>query len=354
MPRPTLQAVRPAVEVSGQPQPALTANLLRMSVVENTAGVHRCEASFKNWGTVGIGRGSTQGFLYFDRALLDFGKRVVVKLPSGTIIDGVIAALGANYPSGAAAEISVVIEDRYRDLRLVRRTRTFQNVTDSDIARQVANDYGLNVTADLQSPTYKVVTQLNQSDLAFLRMRARICDAELRVLGSQLSIKSRANSAAETMQLTLGTTLTSFEVVADTAAQATAVNATVWDVASKSAKTASAGVSTLGSQLRGGSSGAQAVGHAFGQRNVNVPVTWADPQSQSEALFRAEAQRFVVGHATAGADAHIAVGSMIRLASLGPLFSGLYYVSEVNHTFDQQAGAISKFTVESPALGQTQ
>jgi phage protein D len=350
----TLQANRPTVEVGGQPQAALTNNLLRMTAVENAAGVHRCEASFNNWGTVGIGRGATQGFLYFDRALLDFGKRVVIKLASGTIIDGVITALGANFPSGGAPEISVVVEDRYRDLRLVRRTRTFQDVTASDIARQVANDYGLNLTCDLQGPTYKAVTQLNQSDLEFLRVRARLCDAELRLLGQQLYLKSRANSGAEALQLSLGSTLTSFDVVADTTAQATTVSAIVWDVASKSAKTASAGVSTLGSQLRGGSSGAQEVGRAFGQRNVNVPVAWADPQSQSNALFRGEAQRFVVGHATAGADAHIAVGSMIRLASLGPLFSGIYYVSEVNHTFDQQAGAITKFTVESPALGQTQ
>src|SRR5664279_2555697 len=108
MPGPTLQAIRPAVEVGGQPQPALTANLLRMNVVENAAGVHRCEAVFTNWGSVGIGRTATPGFLYFNRALLDFGKRVVIKLPSGTIMDGVITAISANYPANTPPEISIV------------------------------------------------------------------------------------------------------------------------------------------------------------------------------------------------------------------------------------------------------
>ena len=44
----TLQAFRPVIEVGGQPQAALSANLLRMSVLENVSGLHRCEAVFKN------------------------------------------------------------------------------------------------------------------------------------------------------------------------------------------------------------------------------------------------------------------------------------------------------------------
>jgi len=350
----TLQAFRPVIEVGAQSQAALSANLLRMSVLENVSGLHRCEAVFKNWGTVGLGRSATTGFLYFDRALLDFGKHVVVKFPANAIMDGAITAIGANYPAGSSPELTVVVEDRFRDLRLVPRSRTFQNASDSDIMHQVAGDYGLSTSVDLHGPTYEVVAQLNQTDLAFLRMRARLCDAELWLQGQQLNVKSRANSGTEVVQLNLGGSLTDFTVVADTASQPTSVNATAWDVASKSATTATVTDSILGAQLRGGSSGAKAVARAFGQRPVTIPLPPIDRHVQAESTFRTHAQRFVVGHGTTAANAGIAAGAMIRLTGLGPLFTGLYYVSEVNHSFDQQTGAITRFTVESPALGQTQ
>lgn len=341
---------RPTIEVGGQPQTALSGNLLRFNAVETAAGVHRCEAVFNNWGPVS----ATVGFLYFDRALLDFGKRVVIKLPSGTVIDGAITAIAANFPAHTPPELSIAIEDRYRDLRMVTRTRTFDNVTDSDIARKIANDHALTLTVDLRGPIYKSVAQLYQSDLAFLRTRARLCDAELRLLGQQLYLKSRANSSSEALSLAFGQSLTSFSVTADTAAQPTKVTATAWDVANKAAASVTVSDSILGTHLRGGSSGAKVVTQAFGERPVNAALSPLDPHVLAESAFRTDAQRFVVGQGLSPCDARIAVGIMVRLAGLGPLFSGLYYVSEVNHLFDAQTGATTRFTVESPALGQTQ
>jgi phage protein D len=357
MPGPgSLQLIqRPTVEADGQPQPALTANLLRMSVLENVTGLHRCQAAFQNWGTVGRGRASTTGFLYFDRALLDFGKHVAIKLPTGTIMEGAITAIGANFSAGASPELTIVAEDRFHDLRVVPRTRTFEDVSDSDILYQIASDHGLSADVDLSGPTYKIVAQLNQSDLAFLRARARLCDAELWIHGQQLHVKNRSRpAAAEPLQLNFGGSLTGFTVVADAASQPTRVSATAWDVASKAPNTGDANESVLGAQLHGGSSGAHIVATAFGERHLEVPLSPSDPRAQAETVFRTFAQRFVVGHGTAQADARIAVGAMVRVTGLGALFSGLYYVSEVNHLFDLQTGATTRFTVESPAVGQTQ
>jgi phage protein D len=345
---------RPTVEVGGQPQAGLSGNLLRFNSIETANGVHRCEAVFNNWGLVSIGRSASPGFLYFDRSLLDFGKRVVIKFSSGIVIDGVITAISANYPGNTPPELSIIVDDRYRDLRLVTRTRTFDNVTDSDIARKIANDHGLTLTVDLRGPIYKSVAQLNQSDLAFLRTRARLCDAELRLQGQQLYVKSRANSGSEALSLAFGQSLTSFSVTADTASQPTKVTATAWDVANKAAANVTVTDSILGSQLRGGTSGAKVVTLAFGERAVNAPLSPLDPHVLAESAFRTEAQRFLVGHGSALGDARVAVGAMIRLTGLGTLFTGLYYVSEVNHSFDSQTGATTRFTVETPALGQTQ
>ncbi len=80
-------------------------------------------------------------------------------------------------------------------------------------------------------PTYKHLAQVNQSDLAFLRERARSIDAELWMEGSKLFGRRRARTAAATaIELTQGHELQSFIVLADLATQRSSVTANGWDV----------------------------------------------------------------------------------------------------------------------------
>src|SRR5436309_5576380 len=166
---------RATISVEGKDDPRLGLGLLNMMIVEQTSGLYRCEATFSNWGSINGGI----GFLYFDRRTLEFGKTFKVKLGSDTIFNGRILGLEAHFPEGHSPELTVLAEDRFQDLRMTRRTRTFTDVSDADVARQLANDHGLSPNVSLSGPTYKLLAQVNQSDLAFLRERARTVDAEL-------------------------------------------------------------------------------------------------------------------------------------------------------------------------------
>src|SRR5687768_5346299 len=88
-----LRPARPTINVAGQDKPALTEGLLSLLIAENTAGLYRCEARFGNWGT----ESGNIGFLYFDRALLDFGKAFKVKIGDQTIFEGRITGLEAEF-----------------------------------------------------------------------------------------------------------------------------------------------------------------------------------------------------------------------------------------------------------------
>src|SRR5262249_19011960 len=140
----------------------------------------RCEASFRNWGPAG---GSTADYVYFDRKILDFGKTISVEFgppgANGPVFAGRISGIEANYAAATAPEILVLAEDRLQDLRMERRTRSFDNVTDADVVRQIASQHGLTAQVDADGPTHRVLVQLNQSDLAFLRERLAAIDAEL-------------------------------------------------------------------------------------------------------------------------------------------------------------------------------
>src|SRR5437764_1309943 len=129
-----IRVARPIIAVDSQDRAALSEGLLSLAVVEHTTGLYRCEAVFGNWGSTG----SRIGFLHFDRSVLDFGKAFSIKLGSDAVFDGRIMGLEGLFPDGRAPRLGVLAEDRFQDLRMTRRSRTFLNMTDAAVFDRIA------------------------------------------------------------------------------------------------------------------------------------------------------------------------------------------------------------------------
>ena len=84
--------------------------------------------------------------------------------------------------------------------------------------------------------------QWNQSDLAFLRERARLIQAEIWVENDRLCFKSRGNRTATSMTLVQGRDLLSVQVRADLAHQRTKVKVSGYDAAARDGIDEEAGV----------------------------------------------------------------------------------------------------------------
>jgi phage protein D len=353
--RPLLYAARPSIKVAGQQHPELGAALSALSVTETADGLYALEATFGNWGA----RQGEVGFLYFDRALFDFGVEIEVEIGAGQaegpIFKGRITAIEGRFPSQRPPEILVLAEDRLQDLRMTRRTRTFENVTTADVVNRVASGHGLQPQVDVDSVTYATVAQLNQSDLAFLRDLARAVDAELWIDGTELHVQARARRRAGEVNLVYGQTLREFAVGADLAHQRTTVSVSGWDVGGKSAIDEQVGESAVQGELDGGASGPGLLQQKFGERAERIvhhmPLSSSEARACAQARLRALARRFVSGHGVAEGDARIRVGARVRLSELGPLFNGAYYVCEARHTFDYRNGYRTLFGAERPGLG---
>ncbi len=347
-----LQSSRPSFEVDGRANDRLGEGLLRLQVAETLDGLYRCEATFGNWGT----NSGRPGFLYFDRQTLDFGKAFKVKLDDATLFDGRVMALEAEFPADRPPEITVLAEDRLQDLRMTRRTRTFSNQSDADVFQQIAGDHGLSPDIDLSGPTHKVLAQVNQSDLSFLRDRARALGAELKVDGSTFRVATRSTGGSNPIELNHGRELRTFTVLADLAHQRTALSATGWDVSAKSEIRHETGDSALGGELEDGESGASLLQSALGERKDSVahgvPATGDEARCIAESAFRLGARRFLRGRGVAEPAAGLSVGSTVDLIGLGPLFSGKYYVFELRHRFDGKLGLRTEFSCERPWIGR--
>ncbi len=352
MPDSLFKAATPTVLVDSKEMPDI--GLLSLSISEHQNGLFRCEATVGNWGT----RNGKNDFLYFDRKKLDFGKPFQIKLQSDTLFDGRITALEAHFLEARSPEMTVLAEDRFQDLRMTRRTRTFQDMTDGDVIRQVSTDHGLTPDVNLKGPNYKVLAQTNQSDLAFIRERARAVDGELWMEGSTLHAKAHADRNNGTLDLSYGKELRAFTVSADLAGQSTAVSVNGWDVSSKSGLTYQATDSTLNGELNGDASGASILQTAFGARKQalahTVPLNRQEAQAEAETFFKRTARRFVTARGLADTNSKLRVGTYVNLSGLGPLFSGKYYVAEAHHLFDLKMGIRTEFTAERPGLGRAQ
>lgn len=361
---PGIVAAEVALSIDNEAQPLLAGALQSLTVMETTEGLYRCEARFANWGD----RGNGPDYVYFDRDLLDFGKTIAVTLRAGDgqagVFTGKISAIEGQFMQQEPPQIVILAEDAAQRLRQTRRTRTFEEVSDQDVFERIAQEHCLQAEIDLNSPTYPVIAQLNQSDLAFLRERARRLAAEIWIEGNTLRVQGRSNrqqnSDSDPLKLVFKGGrggLMEFSVIADTANQYTKVLGSGWDVQAKERLDYEATDSVLGSELAGATSAASIVSQAFGDRTDRIaqqmPLTSEEMQAIAEASFRAQARRFVVGTGKAQGDARIRVGRAISLEGLGPLFTGTYYVTEVQHCFKSGLGGgyTTEFVVERPGIG---
>jgi uncharacterized protein len=343
--------LRPTFVINGTESPVLSEGLLQLDVIDDGTGPARCEARFTNWGPVG----RRTDFLFFNRRLLNFGAQFRVVLSDLTLFDGRIVAIDGGFGESTPPTIGIRAEDRLIDLSMTRRSRTFEHISDADIASGIAKDHGMTARVAVPGTTHAAVYQHNQTDLEFLHARLSAIDAEFWVEGNTLHAQLRSERHHGVITLRQGAELLEFSVAADLREQRSRVVVSGWDVRNKSSIEASATDSVLGDEVRGRQSGAAILMASFGRRDEaivdSVPLSSEEAQHRADASFKDRARRFVTGHGVCLATPAMRIGTHIDLQGVGPLFNGQYHVTKVRHGFDPTNGTRTHFSAETPGLG---
>ena len=228
-------ASSPSFRVDGADAPALNVAVIALEISDDVAGMARLEATFDNWGTPP--GGGLPGYMFFDGGVVSFGRELEVSLgPRGAravVFKGRITSVGARFGATRSPELTVQAEDDLQLFRFTRRTRTYEDVTDAEVAEALARAHRLDADCDAAGPRHRVLVQVAQTDLAFLRERAAAIDAQVWVAGGKLRFKSRNDRDGGELQLTLGSMLRRFDVVADLADQVARVVGHGWDAGAK-------------------------------------------------------------------------------------------------------------------------
>lgn len=356
---PLLSVVAPVFTVGGELDRDLARDCVRLEVEECTTGLRTLQVHFV---AVGAGAAGPPGpLLHLDGQSLDFGKQIQVSLGpkqgQRTVFDGVVSAIEVVYGNGEPPRVVVYAEDALMQLRMTRRMRTYTNVTDAQIAQQLADAHGLQTSISVDGPTYDVVQQVDQSDLAFLRERARLVQGEIWCVGRTLHVSSRTRRQGTAITLVQGNDLISARVTADLAHQRSEVVVTGYDAKSRAVIDERAGPETIAEETPRGRNGADVVKRALGPssslRVREAALTAGEASAWAKAEMLRRARGFVTVSGTTRGSPDMVVGSLLRLEQVGPPFEGDgYYVTRLRHTFDLTTGLRTRFEAERATVNE--
>ena len=295
------------------------------------------------------------------------GNGVTIALGFGAdlveVFDGEITAVRASFPETGTPTLRVEGYTRLHRLRGAPRTRTFLDMTDREIAQQIASDLKLQLDADDPGVKHPYVIQYNETDLAFLLERARRIRYRVQVVGRKLRFKKGGEAEPPALTLVWGASrgdpedpdarpLRSFTPTINTLRPVDHVIVRGHDPKTREPIEARAGAGDVDASLGGKRKGPEVAGAAFGARGLTVvdrPVASRDEAAQlARSILTERALEFVTAAGSAVGLPELAAGRVVRLLGLGR-FSGRYAVTASTHTVGA-GGYLTSFTARSDSL----
>ena len=266
------------------------------------------------------------------------------------IMCGEITALEADFAEAGLPSLTVRGYDRRHRLQRGRKTRTFVQRKDSDIAAQIAGEAGLSAESENTGVVFDYVLQNNCTDLELLQERAAQIGWEVVVEDKTLFFRPARIAQSEALILTLGEDLAEFSPRLSTAGQVRKVSVRGWDLKNK--QPIESTVDRLDSRMGGQRSGADLVAGFGPAALIEIgPVTsQAEADQIARGLFNRTALELIIGEGACDGRAELRAGKVIGLRGLGRRFSGSYYVTRAIHRYTADRGYETRFQVRRTAL----
>jgi uncharacterized protein len=342
----------PAFQVQLQDR-ALAQNVVRdvtqVSYRDNIKEIDSFEITINNWDA------RERGFKYSDGDLFIPGKEVALWMgyygrnQLRLMLKGEITALRPTFPAAGQPTLTITGLDVLHRFRTKQATHTYQQMTDSEIARQIGNRLGTTVRTDpeaaAQEERYPYLIQKNEYDIIFLLQRARLEGYDLlveevpqngRAQESRLYFGPSVDLREVSFRLRYGATLIDFQPNLDTANQVGEVRVQAWDQEQKRKIEYTARRSQLKTRGVGSRGGQPQIERAFGKRQEVLAHgrVLSKREAQRLATERLEliAKNLLTGSGSVVGLPDLRAGTVIRLEGLGDRFSGRYFVTATTHT----------------------
>jgi phage protein D/phage baseplate assembly protein gpV len=344
-------AAKPRIEVSGQPLDAeVELKLDRVEVDDHVSLPDMFLLRFRD---------PERDLL--ERSSFEIGSEVRIlaarqgKEADELIMAGEITSLEGEFdPSGS--HVFVRGYDQSHRLHRGERTETYRNVTDSDIARTVAQRAGIQVgRIDESTGVHRLVSQANLSDWDFLSARAREAGFDVTVVDGKLEFKEPVDAvhapqlgdlaSDDPLQLVLGADLETFRSRLTSSEQVSEVQVRGWDPKQQEpvVGTASAATRSVKLAIEPG-----ALASRFGDQThvvVDRPIaTQAEVDASAKAFAEHVASGFAEADGVAKGSPALRAGVAVSIGLTGYPFDGMYTITSTRHVFDD-SGYKTRFRV---------
>lgn len=266
------------------------------------------------------------------------------------MITGEINGLRPSFPE--SGQSTLVVSGQNRLHRLARRKQvsdTYEKMTDSQIAKRVAQRLGMKLVTDpnagRQEEKHDYVLQDNQYDLIFLMERARRIGYEVYVVEkgdkgkaeeNELHFKPSDSVKRRSYILTYGESLIQFTPNLTTANQVEKVTVRGWDRNKKQPITGTATRAELATKGVGAAGRQDKLDKAVkGHEEVitDRPVrSNNDAKQMARQTMENIAKDMVTGSGSTIGLPYLRAGTVVELRGLGDRFSGHYFVTATTHT----------------------
>ncbi len=290
---------------------------------------------------------------WIDGDLFTIGGTVEIKLGYGDSLETVIVAeitgLEPVFKRDAMPRLTVRGYDRRHRLQRGKKTRSFVQQKDSDIASTIAAEAGLTAEATDSEVVHEYLLQANQTDMEFLQERARLIRYELVVQDKTLYFRPVQNDQGEVLTITPEDDLLDFYPRLSTLGQVTELKVRGWSPKDKKEIEGKAAAGDEVSTMGGQDTGAAIAESAFGAAPVLISSTPVLTQAEADKLARASFNRAILGLISGDGlcrgRTDLRPGIVIKIDGIGKRFSGQYYVRATSHLYMPSDAYQTQFVV---------
>ncbi len=276
---------------------------------------------------------------WVDDSRFDLGKSVEILVDNVSLIKGEITSIEPEFGVHGRASLMIRGYDKSHRLHRGRKTRTFLNQGDTDIAKKVASEAGLSIQADsAPSGTHEYVIQNNQTDMEFLLTRAQRIGFEVYDTLGTLHFVKCGKSRGNGPDLEWGANLRSFQPrwVGPHQTDKFVVNG--WDDEKKQVITAketpNSSLNQGGATKTGGAAAKSAFQKSASSVVVSHPVSTPDAaKAMAKALRDNVGTEYFQAEGLAFGEPTLQAGYKVKVERVGTRFSGNYYVTAASHIY---------------------
>jgi Rhs element Vgr protein len=294
------------------------------------------------WAKIRIADGdqSKADFEVSNQDLLAPGKEIEIQFgyrsDNKTVYKGIVIN-HSNYIAPKKSALLIECKDKAVKMTIGRKSKQYNDLSDSDIAEEIINQYGLDKEIENTSITHKDMVQYDLSDWDFIVSRMDLLGALCFVNDGKVTMKKPDLGGSSVLDLLFGATIVEYIAEIDARYQVKGLKATAWDYSGQEVKDVDGNEPSISEET--GNLSAADLADVIGLDKFRLihsgKITEQELQAWADAKLQRQRLAKVRGRVKCQGFPDVLPGHFIKLNGVGERFSGPVFVSGVKHLYKE-------------------